>query len=56
MNSSTVAGALILWAFLSWLTHIVVCIKTASWMFLLAGAIFFPVACVHGTGYWLGIF
>ena len=44
------------WVFLSWLTHVIVCIKTSKWIFLLAGAIFFPVGCVHGTGIWLGIF
>lgn len=44
------------WFFGTWLTHIVVCLKTASWGFLVAGAIFFPVAIVHGTGLWLGVF
>ena len=32
------------WLFASWLTHVVVCIKTMSWGFLIAGAIVFPVA------------
>lgn len=44
------------WVFLAWLTHVVVCISTSKWIFLLAGAIFFPVGCVHGTGVWLGAF
>ena len=48
--------AMVLWIIGSWITHIVVCIKTASWLFLIAGAIFFPIACFHGTGVWLGIF
>ncbi len=26
-----------------------------AWGFLIAGAIFFPVAVVHGWGIWLGI-
>lgn len=43
-----------LWVFAAWLTHIVVCLKAASWGFLIAGAIFFPVAWVHGTGAWFG--
>jgi hypothetical protein len=47
---------LVAWVGLAWLTHVVVCINTASWLFLLAGAIFFPVGCVHGTGIWLGMF
>lgn len=41
---------------LAWLTHVVVCIKTASWVFLLAGAIFFPIGIVHGVGSWFGFF
>lgn len=47
--------AAILWMPAAWLTHVVVCLKTASWGFLIAGAIFFPVAVVHGTGCWFGI-
>jgi len=39
----------------AWITHVVVCIKTASWGFLIAGAIAFPVAWVHGIGYWFNI-
>jgi hypothetical protein len=45
----------ILWIVLAWLTHVIVCIKTASWLFLIAGAIMFPIALVHGTGYWFGV-
>jgi hypothetical protein len=45
-----------IWAILAWLTHVVTCLKTASWGFLIAGAVFFPVACVHGTGIWFGWF
>jgi len=48
--------ALFAWMVLSWLTHVVVCLKTASWGFLIAGAVFFPVAVIHGTGVWLGAF
>lgn len=40
----------------SWLTHVIVCLKTASWGFLLAGAIFFPVGIIHGIGIWFGAF
>ena len=48
--------ALVLWVLTSWITHIVVCLKTASWGFLVAGAILFPIAWIHGTGIWFGIF
>jgi len=44
------------WCVGAWLTHVVVCLKAASWGFLIAGAIFFPVAIVHGTGIWFGFF
>jgi hypothetical protein len=51
-----IGPALILWILASWITHIVVCLKTAAWGFLVAGAIVFPIAWIHGTGVWLGIF
>ena len=38
----------------SWLTHIIVSISQEAWGFLIAGALFFPVAWVHGIGVWLG--
>jgi hypothetical protein len=54
-------GALIgigiaVWFAAAWITHVVVCLKTASWGFLIAGAIMFPIAWIHGTGIWFGIF
>jgi hypothetical protein len=47
--------AVIALAVAGWLTHVFVCIKTASWLFLIAGAICFPVGVVHGWGVWLGV-
>lgn len=44
------------WVAISWITHVITCIKTASWVFLLAGAVFFPIGCVHGTGVIFGAF
>lgn len=46
----------VIWLIAAWLTHIFVCLKTAAWGFLIAGAIVFPVAWIHGTGLWLGWF
>lgn len=46
----------IFWILAAWLTHVIVCIKTASWGFLVAGAILAPIAVVHGTGLWFGLF
>jgi tetrahydromethanopterin S-methyltransferase subunit E len=40
----------------AWLTHVVVCLKAASWGFLIAGAIFFPIGIIHGVGLWFGWF
>lgn len=42
------------WGVAAWITHVVVCLKAASWGFLIAGAIFFPIAIIHGTGIWFG--
>lgn len=47
---------LMAWVGLAWLTHVIACISAAKWVFLLAGAIFFPIGCVHGTGIWFGFF
>ena len=44
------------WVGAAWLTHVVYCISAAKWVFLLAGAVFFPIGCVHGTGLWFGWF
>ena len=46
--------SLVAYCLAAWITHIVVCLKTASWGFLIAGAIMAPVGIVHGTGVWLG--
>lgn len=47
---------MVIWVVAAWFTHVITCLQTASWGFLLAGAIFFPVGCVHGTGIWFGVF
>ena len=41
--------------FAAWFTHVVVCIKTASYLFLIAGAVFAPIGAIHGIGVWLGV-
>lgn len=33
---------------LAWFTHVVTCLVTGSWGFLIAGAILFPIGIVHG--------
>jgi len=54
-NVGIVAGLLLgAWALASWLTHVVVCLKAGAWGFLIAGALIFPIANIHGTGIWFG--
>ncbi|WP_085696307.1 hypothetical protein [Pseudomonas sp. B26(2017)] len=53
-SGSWIPFLLIVWCVLAWITHVAVCFKSASWGFLIAGALFFPVAIVHGTGIWFG--
>ncbi len=38
----------------AWLTHVVTCFSDDRWGFLIAGALFFPVAIIHGIGIWFG--
>ena len=54
-------GAIIVLAFLvasiaAWFTHILTCLSEEAWGFLIAGAIMFPIAIVHGVGIWFGFF
>jgi hypothetical protein len=46
----------LVWIVASWLTHIAVCLAAGKWGFLVAGALLFPIAWIHGTGIWLGFF
>jgi hypothetical protein len=39
----------------AWITHVITCLSSASWGFLIAGALFFPVGIVHGFGIWIGV-
>lgn len=40
----------------SWITHVIVCIKTTSWVLLAFGCIVAPVGVIHGIGVWFGAF
>lgn len=40
----------------AWFTHVIVCLSTGAWGFLVAGAIVVPIAVIHGVGYWFGFF
>lgn len=41
-------------SFVAWITHVAACFVTGAWGFLIAGALFFPIAIVHGIGIWFG--
>lgn len=45
-----------IWLAAAWITHVIVSIQTAKWLLLIAGALVFPVGCVHGTGVWFDWF
>ena len=44
------------WVLGSWLTHVLVCLSAGKWGFLVAGALVVPIAIIHGTGCWFGLF
>lgn len=54
MNAVAIGIALAVVA--SWITHVIVSIQTSSWLLLIAGALVFPVGCIHGIGVWFGAF
>jgi hypothetical protein len=54
LNVFVIGGLSIVATLGAWITHVVTCIQTESWIFLLAGAICFPVGIIHGWMIWLG--
>lgn len=54
ISGISLIAALILIPIAAWFTHVIVCIQTNEWFLLIAGAIMFPVAIVHGIGIWFG--
>ena len=51
--AGTVLGLMLVLAMIAaWLTHVLTCIDTERWGFLIAGAIFFSVAIIHGLWIW----
>jgi len=47
---------IVVWLVGAWLTHIIFCLSTASWGFLVAGALMFPIWIIHWIGLWFGAF
>ena len=46
---------LILLSTMAWFTHLFVWFSDDRWGFLIAGALMFPIAIVHGIGIWFGV-
>jgi hypothetical protein len=54
MSDELIGWGIGLWLVASWVTHIFTCLATGAWGFLIAGALVFPIANIHGTGVWFG--
>lgn len=53
-SADVIGFGVVVWVIASWITHIIVCLGAGKWGFLIAGALFFPIAVIHGTGVWFG--
>ena len=38
----------------AWLTHVIICLAAGAWEYLIAGALLFPIAVIHGVMLWFG--
>lgn len=38
----------------SWVTHVLICIKTSAWILLIFGIFVPPIGWIHGFGNWFG--
>lgn len=54
ISGFTIVASIALINIAAWATHVIYCIDTERWGFLIAGAIAFPVGIVHGVGIWFG--
>jgi len=53
-GNSTIGFILVIGIIAAWLTHVIYCLSTAAWGFLIAGAILFPIGIIHGVMIWFG--
>ena len=53
-GESEIAILIAIASLVAWCTHIYVCFNGNRWGFLIAGALFFPIAIIHGIGIWFG--
>ena len=47
-------AGLFMLSIVAWFVHIFQCFTEGQWGFLIGGALFFPIAIVHGIGIMLG--
>jgi hypothetical protein len=52
--NSLIGLSVLLVSIAAWFQHLYTCFNEKMWGFLVAGAIFFPVAVIHGIGIWFG--
>lgn len=52
--SAIIISGVLLTSCIAWITHVLTCIQTEQWLFLIAGAIAAPVGIIHGVGLWFG--
>lgn len=52
--SNILFGGVLIASIFAWFTHVVTCLVTGSWGFLIAGAIMFPIGIIHGILIWMG--
>lgn len=38
----------------AWITHVILCIKSTSWILLIFGIIVPPIGLIHGFASWFG--
>lgn len=53
-SGSILGVGLLIFSLGGWITHVVFCLSHGRWGFLVAGALVFPIAIIHGWMIWLG--
>lgn len=54
LSCAAVYVFIVLISIAGWLTHVIHCIQTEKWLFLIAGAVAAPIGMIHGIGLWFG--
>ena len=50
--SDTISVIFVISLIAAWFTHVLFCLSSAAWGFLIAGALFFPIGIIHGVMIW----